>query len=73
MKARRMSVCSLCPDMIHIGQPIARAEQDGWAHAECVIMARDGRWADAYRVPEPDRKAELAAWLRTHSQLMGCP
>ena len=58
MKARQQE-CPLCREPIYRGQQVHKV------HDECVIMAR-GSWSDVYRVPEPDHKAEFAAWLRAN-------
>ena len=64
MKARQQGQCPLCREPIHRGQQVHKA------HDECIVMAR-GTWADAYRVPERDHKAEFAAWLRMNGTPMG--
>ena len=38
-KARRRSVCKLCPRDIYTGNTIGKLPSGGWAHAGCIVAA----------------------------------
>jgi hypothetical protein len=42
-KARRWSVCALCPVLICTGNLIGKLPDGRWAHAACIIASQQTR------------------------------